>query len=166
MSSKSIYLHIFDREFRAFTNSKPTDEVASWTVLLASLLSNSPYAGMGNLMESQPDFPKAVKLFYALENVGEAIIVSSTAYPDEFIEGRRKLYYDDKERYPMYFENSDGLLLPMNSVLLQDSTTAILEENLSQRLREDSVTSSIQNAKEIRNVLLNRDESGNGLVDR
>lgn len=160
MSSKSIYLHIFDREFRAFTNSRPTDDVASRTVLLSSLLSNSPYAGMGNLMESQPDFPNAVKLFYALENVGEATIVSSTAYPDEFIEGRRKLYYDDRERYPMYFENSGGLLLPVNSVPLQDSTTAILEEKLTKRLREDTVPNSIQNAKEIRKVILNRDASG------
>ena len=85
MNTRSIYLHIFDREFRSFTNSKLSDEDACTTVLIASLLSSSPYAGMANLMESQPDLPKAVELFCELESIREAVIVSSTNYPDEFI---------------------------------------------------------------------------------
>ena len=160
MGSKAIYLHIFDREFRTFTNSKLKDEVACRTVMMASLLSDNPYAGMGNLMESQPEFPYAVKLFYELEKIEEATIVSSTAYPEEFIEGRRKLYYDDKERYPMYFEDKSGLLLPKYVVPLQDSTTTILEGKLAKQLREENAPRIIQNVKGIKNAILNRDESG------
>ena len=160
MNTRSIYLHIFDREFRSFTNSKLSDEDACTTVLIASLLSSSPYAGMANLMESQPDLPKAVELFCELESIREAVIVSSTNYPDEFIEGRRKLYYDDKDRYPMYFESGKGLLLPKYSVPLHDSTTTILEDKLLKELREENAPRHLKKAADIRNAILNRDESG------
>lgn len=160
MNTRSIYLHIFDREFRAFTNSKLSDEDACTTVLIGSLLSSSPYAGMANLMESQPDLPKAVELFCELESIREAVIVSSTSYPDEFIEGRRRLYYDDRDRYPMYFDSNKGLLLPKYSVPLQDSTTTILENKLSNALREENAPRHLNNAADIRKAILNRDESG------
>lgn len=160
MNTRSIYLHIFDREYRAFTKSKLTDEDACTTVLISSLLSGSPYAGMANLMESQPDLPKAVELFCELERIREAVIVSSTSYPDEFIEGRRKLYYDDKDRYPMYFESGKVLLLPRYSVPLQDSTTTILEDKLLKELREENAPRYMKNAADIRKAILNRDESG------
>ena len=160
MNSRSIYLHIFDREFRSFTNSKLTDDDACKTVLVASLLSSSPYAGMGNLLESQSDLPKAVELFYELEKLQEATIVSSSSSPDDFIEGRKKLYYDDKDRYPMYFKSKGCLLLPKNSIPLSDSTTDILEERLARELREENAPKNLKNATEIRKAILNHDESG------
>lgn len=160
MNTRSIYLHIFDREFRTFTKSKLTDEDACTTVLIASLLSDSPYAGMANLMESRPDLPNAVELFYKLESIHEAVIVSSTNCPDEFIEGRRRLYYDDKDRYPMYFESDNGLLLPKHSITLQDSTTTILEDRLLKELKDEKVARHLKNATDIRKAILNRYESG------
>ena len=160
MNTKSIYLHIFDRELRELTNSKLTDEDACKTVLIASLLSGSPYAGLANLMESQPDLPKAVKLFCELESIHEAVIVSSTCFPEEFIEGRKRLYYDDKDRYPMYFERDKGFLLPKYAFPLEDSTTSILEYKLSDALREENAPRQIKNAVDIRKAILNREESG------
>ena len=160
MNTKSIYLHIFDREFRTFTNSNLTDEDACTTVMISSLLSGLPYAGMANLMESQPDLPKAVELFCELENIHEAVIVSSTSFPEEFIEGRRRLYYDDKDRYPMYFERDKGLLLPKYDFTLHDSTTTILEEKLLMKLREENASRQLKKASDIRNAILNRDDSG------
>ncbi len=160
MNHSSIYLHIFDREFRSFTKSQISDEVACKTVAIASLLSNIPYAGMANLMESQPELPKAVEFLCELEKLHEAAIVSSSSYPDEFIEGRRKLYYVDKERYPMYFESDSGLLLPKYAMPMQGSTTTILEDHLLDALKDEKAPRSIENAVEIRKAIRNREDGG------
>ena len=105
--NKPIYLHVFDRELRTLIGAQFSDKEVCDIVYTGVLASKFCYIGNSNLAESYSDFASAVELVYELEKVGCVKVLTTTISRDEFIEGRRKLYFKVQDRYPMYFEKKE-----------------------------------------------------------
>ena len=165
--NKPIYLHVFDRELRTFTQAQLTDELVCNVVVTASLLSDIVYMSNSNLMESSIDFPQAVSLVYELERSFQAKILATSDNPEEFLEKRQRLYHAVQDRYPMYFDE-DLLKFPTLPYVLTDSTTEFLRSRMLEQTNE-AIPVAIKNKyDEFRNILTSRDENGVtvGILDK
>ena len=128
-----IYLHIFDRELRTFCDSKMTDKDISEIVLMACLLSDEVYVPYSNLMESFKDYPYSVQLVIALEREHLCRIIASEGNYESFIYSHQHLYFNVKDRYPMYYGNQANLFPAFPHVPIRD-TTSVLREKISKSL--------------------------------
>lgn len=156
--SRPIYLHIFDRELRTAFNAQYTDDYVAEVVLTAVLLSDGCYAANSNLAESESEFPRSVKLVYELEKVGLVKVLTTTESSDEFIECRRRLYHKVQQRYPMYFNTKD-LFFPSKPLVLQNSTTEVLQSNLLGCLRKSVPTPLVPKVNDVTEAIKKRDEN-------
>ena len=128
-----IYLHIFDRELRNFCQSQMTDKDISEIVLMACLLSDEVYVPYSNLMESFKDYPNSVQLVIALEREHLCRIIASEGNYESFIYSHQHLYFNVKDRYPMYYGNQANLFPAFPHVPIRD-TTSVLREKISKSL--------------------------------
>lgn len=157
--NKPIYLHVFDRELRNYTQAQLTDELVCDVVVTASLLSDVVYMPNSNLMESSIDFPQAVSLVYELERSFQATILATSDNPEEFLEKRQRLYHAVQDRYPMYFDD-DLIRFPTLPYVLTDSTTEFLRSRMLERTN-DVIPVVIKNKYDgFRNILTSRDDNG------
>lgn len=165
--NKPIFLHVFDRELRSSTHAQMTDEYVCNVVLTASLLSDVVYMSNSNLMESSMEFPKAVSLAYELEKSFQAVILTTSDNPEEFLEKRQRLYHAVKDRYPMYFDE-DYIRFPTVPYVLKDSTTEFIRSRMLDKTK-DSIPIVIKDKYEdFRAILSSRDENGVtiGILDK
>lgn len=128
-----IYLHIFDRELRNFCQSQMTDKDISEIVLMACLLSDEVYVPYSNLMESFKDYPNSVQLVIALEREHLCRIIASEGNYESFLYSHQYLYFNVKDRYPMYYGNQVNLFPAFPYVPFRD-TTSVLREKISKSL--------------------------------
>lgn len=158
---KPIYLHVFDRELRTLIGAQFSDKEVCDIVYTGVLASKFCYIGNSNLAESYSDFASAVELVYELEKVGCVKVLTTTISRDEFIEGRRKLYFKVQDRYPMYFENKE-VLFPTKPKVLKDSTSTVLQANILLSLDKNVPRPLYKKADNITKAIQNRD--GNGIT--
>ncbi len=165
--NRPIYLHVFDRELRTLLGAQFTDRDVCDIVFTGVLASKYCYIGNSNLAESFSDFPQAVELVGELEKLGCVKVLTTTINREEFIEARQRLYYKVRDRYPMYFENTD-VLFPSKPLILKDSTTVVLQANILRSLDKAVPTPLIRKVDQIRNAISNRDGNGItiGILDR
>ena len=165
--NRPIYLHVFDRELRTFTQAQLTDELVCNVVVTASLLSDVVYMSNSNLMESSLDFPRAVSLVYELEKSFQATILATTDNPEEFKEKRQRLYHAVQDRYPMYFDD-DSVQFPSLPFVLKDSTTEFLRSRILEETREVIPVVIRNKYDDFRNILTSRSENGVtvGILDK
>lgn len=149
---------MFDRELRTLTNAKFTDKEVHNMVLTAMLICDWCYAANSNLAESKSNYPLAVDLCYEFEKAGLCKILTTTECRDEFLESRQRLYHNDAERYPMYF-NPKELLFPARPKLLMDSTTEVLQASIINTLGRSVPTPLAPRVNDIKNAIRNRDEN-------
>ena len=159
--NKPVYLHVFDRELRTLIGAQFSDKDVCDIVYTGVLASKFCYIGNSNLAESYSDYTKAVELVNELEKVGCVKVLTTTMSRDEFIEGRKRLYFKVQDRYPMYFENKD-VLFPTRPQVLKDSTTNVLQANILLSLERNVPRPLYKKADEISKAILNRD--GNGIT--
>lgn len=159
MISKPIYLHVFDRELRTLMGAQFSDREVCDIVYTGVLATSYCYIGNSNLAESISDFPNAVKLVGVLEKLGCVKVLTTTISREEFIEGRKRLYHQVKDRYPMYFGNSETLF-PSRPRVLKDSTTTVLQANILRKLDKQVPTPLIKKVDDIRKAINNRDDNG------
>lgn len=157
--NKPIYLHVFDRELRTLIGAQFSDKEVCDIVYTGVLASKFCYIGNSNLAESYSDFASAVELVYELEKVGCVKVLTTTISRDEFIEGRRKLYFKVQDRYPMYFEKKE-VFFPTKPQVLKDSTTTVLQANILLSLDKNVPKPLNKKADIITKAILNRDGSG------
>jgi nucleoside phosphorylase len=102
-----IYLHFLDRELRNSVQFQPTDEQMFSFVETALLLTlDRLYVGNSLLWENIDSFPNTIQAVLELEKHDGVRLLSNHATMDEFLESRRKLYSNDHDRYPLYFNDS------------------------------------------------------------
>ncbi len=159
--NKPIYLHVFDRELRTLIGAQFSDKEVCDIVYTGVLASKFCYIGNSNLAESYSDFAKAVELVYELEKFGCVKVLTTTISKDEFIEGRKRLYFKVQDLYPMYFGKTD-VLFPTRPQVLKDSTTTVLQANILLSLDINVPRPLIKKVDDITNAIHNRD--GNGIT--
>lgn len=159
MVSSPIYLHVFDRELRTLMGAKFSDWEVCDIVFTGVLATSYCYIGNSNLAESMSEYPNAVKLVSVLEKLGYVKVLTTTISREEFIEGRKRLYHQVKDRYPMYFDNSETLF-PSRPKVLRDSTTTVLQANILHKLDKQVPTPLIKKVDVIRKAINNRDDNG------
>lgn len=157
--NKPIYLHVFDRELRTYTQAQLSDEYVCNVVMTATLLSDIVYMPNSNLMESSLDFPHAVSLVYELERAFLATIIATSDNPEEFLEKRQRLYHAVKDRYPMYFDE-DLIKFPSLPYVLSDSTTEYLRTRMLKKTEENIPIVIKDKYENFRTILSSRDENG------
>ena len=165
--NKPIYLHVFDRELRTLMGAQFTDREVCDIVYTGVLASKYCYIGNSNLAESLSEFPTAVELVGELEKLGIVKVLTTNISREEFIEARKKLYFKDRERYPMYFEKKD-VIFPSRPQVLKDSTTTVLQANILRSLDKHVPTPLIKKVEKLSYAIHNRDGYGItvGILDR
>lgn len=144
-----------------------TDREVCDIVYTGVLASKYCYIGNSNLAESLSEFPTAVELVGELEKLGIVKVLTTNISREEFIEARKKLYFKDRERYPMYFEKKD-VIFPSRPQVLKDSTTTVLQANILRSLDKHVPTPLVRKVEKLSYAIHNRDGNGItvGILDR
>ncbi|OJW83941.1 MAG: hypothetical protein BGO69_09425 [Bacteroidetes bacterium 46-16] len=132
------YLHFLDRELRRAEDTNYSDNIILEALVIAVFNSlNYCYSSASLLQESNQLFPKSIDLLKHLEVAGIVHLLTNEHSFEEFIQSRRKIYADNSNRYPMYFDKADQTLWPTNPTFIQSSTTKTLKHNLLDWLNDE-----------------------------
>jgi len=127
-----IFLHYLNRELRETERKNFFDDEVFDFIRVSSIISkNYIYTGSALIWECYDLYPKSVQLLCNLEKNALACFVSNHLNIDSFLEKRRRLYFHDKERYPIYFNDDiKKFPWPSNPKEISGDTTSALASSV------------------------------------
>lgn len=138
-SNMPIFLHFINRElYRGYSITPDFSRIYNYIEALSLSQCVKIVCNVAQIHEFLQQAAPVVELLKCLRECNFLQTLSQVQSNEEFIESRQKLYFFDKERYPMYFDEYSKIQnLPLSLQTTKDTTIGLQKRILD--LREDDL---------------------------
>lgn len=136
---KGLFLHVLDRELQESLDTPLSETLILDLIRMGVMSSKYVYVSYSHVCESSQIYPRANSEICFLQENGAVLFLLADANLENFFAQREKRYFNDKKRYPFYFDSNQIKALRPHAECIprMSSTTEYIRQGLTYLLRED-----------------------------
>ena len=149
---KGLFLHVLDRELQESLDSPLSEALVLDLIRIGVMSSRYVYVSYSHVCESSQIYPLANSELYFLQENGAVLFLLADTNLEDFFAQREKRYFNDKKRYPFYFDSNQirALRPHADCIPRMSSTTEYIRQGLTYLVREDLRVRQLPAAKDPR----------------